>query len=220
METFKNAAIALVALVLGLTFALAGCEGAGDDGSTGNNGYVGDDSNGGGDDTNGTLESGLVIATAPNDPSGQPFVGDFKFDNEVVCTNVSVCEFEATGSVKIEFTHPLALFLDKYATANSDEDQQVSWDKPGDWGLAPQGTYVDEEDGDEELVKTWIEADQILIESSGSIVGAVERDKFSWETEDVAYSNGTISLDLSTVSYVHTVVWSGKQFDKILKRVE
>lgn len=225
MCTFKNAAIALIALVLGL-FALAGCEGAEDEGSTNNNGYNEDDTNGsGGEDTNGTIEAGLIVATAPNDPSGKPFVGDFSFDGNVVCAQVSVCEFEATGSVKVEFTHPIALFLNKFATANPDEDTQVSWDQPGDWGLAPNGTYRDD-DGQEHAVQTIVEdvtgQEQILLQEDGGTIGAVNGQEFSWEEPGRVYTmtySGTIHADLATVVY-KTTASTGEKYDRTLIRVE
>lgn len=221
MKSLQLFAIALIATVLSFASALAGCEGGGSDGSS-NNGYTEDDSNGsGGEDTNGTLEAGLIVATAPNDLSGKPFVGDFSFDGNVACTQVSVCEFETTGSVKVEFTHPLALFLNKYATANPDEDTQVSWDKPGDWGLAPQGVYLDENAKFEGLVKTWIEDGQVLLEFEGSVIGAVEGDTFSWEYAEYNIKfDGTISSDLGVISYQKTIVVSGDESDIVLKRVE
>ncbi|MFA4846182.1 MAG: hypothetical protein WC654_06525 [Patescibacteria group bacterium] len=211
MKLTKSFAICVIAAAVCL-FALAGCEGAGG-GNTGNNGYEGDGYVNG-EDTSGVLEAGLVIATAPND-----FVGDFYFDGEVACTNVNTCEFEATGVVEIEFTSKDKLFLTKYAKANPDEDQEVNWDIPGDWGLAPQGLYFDEKDKIEGLTKTWIEDGQILLEWKGTILGAIVGDKFTWESEGGSKYTGSVSTDLKTITY-HVIKGGGNESDEVLIRVE
>lgn len=202
MKTAKIFVIAAIALVLSLTFVLAGCEGGGDDG-TSNNGYNENDSNGsGGEDTNGTLESGLIVATAPNDPSDQPFVGDFKFHDEIVCTNVSVCEFEwiKGTSGKVEFTHPLALFLTKIAYPGPGETEQVSWDQPGDWGLAPQGMYSNEE-GSEYLVETKLSDGVVKLIIHDFVEFGASIDRANIIGDDGETKIGQISVDLTTITF-------------------
>ena len=211
MKLAKTFAICMIAVALSL-FALAGCEGAGG-GNTGAS-PEGDASGNNGEDTNGVLESGLIIATAPND-----FVGDFSFDGEVVCSGVNSCEFEVAGVVTVQFVSKDKLFLNKYATANPDEVQEVTWDEPGDWGLAPQGIYVREEGQIEGLTKTWFEDGQILLEWKGTVLGTVDEDKFVREYEDGGGYSGSISTDLKSIVYVATSP-SGNKDDVTLKRVE
>jgi len=220
MKQINTATIGMAGLILSVIiavaltlFALAGCENAGDS-NTGNN-YQGDGYIDNSEDSSGVITTGLVVATAPNE-----FVGDFSFNGEVVCTGVSVCEFEATGTVEVEFVSKDKLFLNKYAKANPDMDQEVNWDEPGDWGLAPNGTYYDENAKFEGLVKTWVEDGQILLEFEGSIIGAIKGDKFSWETDKAKHTNGLISADLNLISYHVIAILSGNEADAILKRVE
>lgn len=196
----------------------------------------------------GTIRSGLVVARAPNDLEGQPFVGDFYFGNPekvarwwryschededkscegeeedprtLACQDANSCEVEAEGEVTIEFRCPKHLFLPRTVSGNPDAPTSVSWNAPGDWGLAPNGTYYHEEAQHEADVKTYIAQGQILLRDDGDIVGAVTGSSFAWTTEGgTIYSNGSISDDLGTISY-HMVTASGNEYDWTLTLVE
>lgn len=201
------ATICVIAMFASL-FALAGCEGAGGDNinSSEGDGYVN------GEETSGVLKAGLVIATAPND-----FVGDFYFFDTLTCTATNSCEAEVEGVVTIEFKRTDALFLSKYVKG-SDEEQTVTW-TDGEWGLAPQGTYFATKEKIEGLTKTWVKDGQILLEWKGTVIGAVHGDSFEWQTEKAKYK-GTVSADLSQISYHVTAILTGNEADVILTLVE
>ncbi|MBI5369666.1 hypothetical protein HZA85_00520 [Candidatus Uhrbacteria bacterium] len=91
-----------------------------------------------GDNTN---QSGLVLATAPNDLTGKPLVGDFYFDENLACSSVSTCEASVTGVVTVQIRCPKHLILPKTATGDPKKTTTVVWNQPGDWGLAPKGLY-------------------------------------------------------------------------------
>jgi len=210
MKLFQMVVICVIAMALSM-FVLAGCEGAGGDNinSSEGDGYVN------GEETSGVLKAGLVIAKAPND-----FIGDFSFNGEVGCTNVSVCEFEETGMVEIEFVSKDKLFLTKYATANPDKTLEIYWDKPGDWGLAPNGWYRDEENDTEGEAKTTATDGQIMLKwVPMTILGAVNGDTFKWNDGEGDTTSGTISLDIKTIN-LHKTYSTGVEVDRILVLVE
>ncbi len=98
------------------------------------------DNDGGGTTDTGS-KSGLIVAKAP---SG--FVGDFYFGSDLTCASANSCEASVTGSIKVEFKCPKHLFLPKFASSDPKKDTQIVWTAPGDWGLAPNGTYRDQDD--------------------------------------------------------------------------
>ena len=98
---------------------------------------------------------------------------------------------------------------------------EIAWDFPGAWGLAPNGTYRDSEDGEKYDVTTKYSSEHggIILLQTGLLIGIVGGDAFAWQADSGTTYEGTISSDLTTISY-HETKSSGKEFDTILFRVE
>ncbi|MBI2474980.1 hypothetical protein HYV69_00980 [Candidatus Uhrbacteria bacterium] len=220
MKQINAATIGMAGLILSVIitvalsiFVLAGCEGGGADNTGGNYSYN-EDGYVNGEDSNGELKTGLVIATAPND-----FVGDFYFDENLECEASSSCKAEVEGTIQIEFKRTDALFLTKYVAVGSDKEQTVTWDEPGDWGLAPNGMYFSDESNDNVEVETIMEDGNILLRKKGYMLGEVYGNKFSYTAEGGTEYNGIITADLKTISY-HRATPGGNEFDFVLTLVE
>lgn len=204
-----------LSLVFALLLAIAGagCGAAGDKNPanvSNDTNTVGGDSNG--KDTTSVQTGALVTATAP-----QGILGDFAFDGTVTCSGVNTCEAQVTGSITVTFTCPNHLFLPKLVVAPK-ADTNVVWNQPGDWGLAPNGTYRYEQFQQDVTVKTYVVDQQIILESAGSGIGVIDGDKFLWNL-DGDKNVGTVSVDLKTIVY-HNTTASGSEFDITLTRIE
>lgn len=209
-------------LQLAVSVPLAIAMGCGSEGSSDGNGPkeclgvctpVDNDASG---STDTAPQSGTVVAMAPDG-----LTGDFYFADTLTCTGTSSCEASVEGSVTVEFKCPKHLFLPKSAVGDPTKDQQITWKDPGDWGLAPNGTYS-KEDGNEHTVKTTMEntsgQHQVLLWEDEDVIGAVSGNTFSWDAEYAKYS-GTVSDDLKTIVY-HIVAKNGNEIDETLTLVE
>lgn len=208
-------------LQLAVSVPLAIAMGCGSDGSDGPNGPkeclgvctpVDNDASGSTDTA--VPQSGTVVAMAPDG-----LTGDFYFGNTLTCEASASCEASVEGMVEIEFKCPKHLFLPKSAVGDPAKDQQIVWTDPGDWGLAPSGTYLDEQDKFEGQVKTWLENSEILLDFDGTVIGKVNGNKFSWTSNGGTKYSGTIADDLRTISY-HVTASNGNEADAVLTLVE
>lgn len=197
----------------------------------------------------GTIRSGLVVARAPNDLEGQPFVGDFYFGNPekvarwwryschededkscegeeedprtLACQGANSCEIEAEGEVTIEFRCPKHLFLPRTVSGDPDAPTSVSWNTPGDWGLAPNGVYRYDDDTDYTFdVTTESKDGEIRLVADGNKLGVVKGNSFAGVDTAVEYTNGVISEDLATITYHGIATEVNKEFDNTLILVE
>lgn len=205
----KTATSLIFALLL--AFAGAGCAAdSGTDPGANNGNTVGNNPDG--NNTTGTKTLALITATVPDGISG-----DFYFGDNLACEGVNSCEAEVTGTIMVTFKCPQHLFLPKVLT-DPKKDQKVTWDNPGDWGLAPSGTYRDEKFKQDLTVSTSVEGQQILLDADGEVLGAIAHDQFSWKSESGTYT-GTVSVDLKTITY-HNQTPTGNEFDITLTLVE
>jgi len=182
----------LIALLLSMPLAFAmGCGDSPSNTNPGNEDVSGNPDNGGTGGDLGVIESRLVVAQAP-----AGFSGDFYFEDVLVCAGATSCEapIDDWFSTEIRFEYPKHLFLPREISPQIGGPKYViTWDDPGDWGLAPQGTYFHEQDLFEGKVTTWVEEGQILLDFAGNVLGAIEGDSFAWESE--AGSKWPASMD-------------------------
>ena len=201
-------------------FAIAmGCEGGDSDGTTGST--IDNDGNGSTEDP--TLQSGLVVAKAPGG-----FTGDFTFTEPLgplwvfkTCEDTASCEAFYYGAMTVNFECPSHLFVPKVMVADPKKDQEVTWDNPGDWGLAPNGTYHDVEGDSDVEILTWVKDGEILLaeENIGSVIGKIIGNTFSWTPQKGTKHSGSITDDLRTITY-HVVAVNGNEADRTLILVE
>jgi len=107
------------------------------------------------------------------------------------------------GKVEAGFKCPNHLFVPKFVSPDSDKAVEVSWNQPGDWGLAPNGTYRDENNSESEY-STTVGQEGVLLLEYGSIIGRIQGQAFSWETEAGSTVEGMISEDLKTITFEWT----------------
>lgn len=194
-------------LILTLSVPLAFATGCGDtanDNGGSGSGSAGNE-NGSGTGETGTIQSGLVLAVAPDGVKG-----DFYFGEDLVCEGATSCEASVEGSVLVELKCPSHLFIPKQVVGDPNGNVQVDWTDSGDWGLAPNGTYYNEADDYYSEVKTYVDEGQIYIDIVEDLVAVVRGETFSIEDEGTTYE-GTISENLKKITYHTTIDWSGKE---------
>jgi len=74
------------------------------------------------------------------------------------------------------------------------------WSAPGSWGLAPNGTYLDSDDGQEKTVETKVDVEYVVI-SDGFAKGIVDNKKILPKEGAYISWEGEISDDLTTITY-------------------
>ena len=204
------------ALLLALSVPLALAMGCGteptnstDDGPVGNT-----DSVTGDDVSLGTIESGLVVAMAP-----EGLTGDFYFNDDLVCEAAASCEVNVEGSITVELKRPERMFVPKTAAGSKSGKTTVTW-TDADWGLAPNGEYRFEDDDYVRPAYTELVDGKIHLVWNGNQLGIVVGKTFSGFDGDSEYVDGLISDDLSTISYTEIITTTNKVFDTVLHRVD
>ncbi len=190
--------LALLALSVPLAFAMGcGTESASDS-NTDPSDVSGNPDNGGtGGGDLGVIESGLVIAQAPEGLKVDFYFG-YDLDAPPVCMAASSCEVNVEDYViEVRVKCPTHLFVAKTVDRKGKDEVEVNWDSPGDWGLAPQGTYATE-NGTEYEVSTKIEDGVILLYVYGlQDVGVpIEGNKIIYEGNNC----GDVSDDLLVIN--------------------
>jgi hypothetical protein len=146
-----------------------------------------------------SLETGLVVAKTPVGLNGTPFVGDFWFGTDLICSGVSSCELMVTGDTTISFKCPKHLFVPRTAYGNPAKTIEVTWTADSDWGLAPKGTYGDQ-DGATYQVETKVDGKNIVLYAHG-----LWDDGLIVQGNDLVYNNkpsGNVSADLKVVTLI------------------
>lgn len=192
----------MIVLSLPLAFAM-GCGDSPSDTSTPDD-VGGNPDNGGGPGGDvGTVQSGLVVAKAPEGLSG-----DFYFAGDLLCSGASSCEANVEGQIEIKFVCPNHLFVPKTVggadkkviiDANGEWKVTVTWDNPGDWGLSPNGTYT-WQNNDKYQVETKVEGSTIRLYAHG-----LWDDGLNVQGSELVYDSkpsGNISDDLKTVTLI------------------
>lgn len=159
------------------------------------------------------IESGLVVAMAP-----EGLTGDFYFNDDLVCEASAFCEANVEGSIMVELKRPERMFLPKTAAGSKSGKTTVTWSDT-EWGLAPDGLYRPAEETFTGPAYTELVNGKIHLVWDGNQLGVVVGNTFSGMHGDIEFSNGLISDDLSTISYTMSLS-NGKISNRILHRVD
>jgi hypothetical protein len=92
--------------------------------------------------------------------------------------------------------------------------KNCEWKDTGSWGLAPNGTYISSDGTKKKTFETSVKNGKVLMTGvTGDIPDGVPITNNTWTFEDTnIISSGTISEDLSTVSYSFKGKATGKEF--------
>ncbi len=198
-------------LALSVPLALAmGC----DTESNTTDDLTGNTSGAGGEGSFGTIESGLIVAMAPDG-----LTGDFYFNDQLTCEDSASCEASVEGSITVELKRPERLFIPKTVTGSASGQTTVTWSET-DWGLAPNGQYRFEDDDYVRPAYTELVNGKIELVWDGNHLGVVVGNTFSGVDGNSEYVNGVISDDLSTISYTDIIATNKKLFDVVLHRID